>query len=79
MSSIPGYTLEAWIEWNHSIGSHSPKFGPLLALYEPKREWIEDKLLDFDEENQSWRAYNSAVFSFEDEFETAVENLIKEP
>jgi hypothetical protein len=65
MSSIPGYTLEAWI-------------GPLLALYEPKREWIEDKLLDFDEESQSWRAYNSAVFRFDDEFEAAVDNLLKD-
>lgn len=77
MSSIPGYSLEAWIEWNHSVDRGSPKFAAVLAIYEPKREWVEDKLMDFDEENQSWRAYNSAVFNFDPEFEASVANLLK--
>ena len=77
MSSIPGYTLESWLEWNYYVDRNAPKFTALLALFEAKREWVEDKLADFDEENQSWRAYNSAVFNFDEEFETEVDTLLK--
>lgn len=33
------------------------KFKELVALYEKHREKIEELLLDFDEDNQSWRGY----------------------
>lgn len=77
MSSIPGRTLESWLEWNYSIDQCAPKFPVLVALFEEKREWVEDKLWDFDEDNQSWRDYNSAVFHFDESFEAKVENLLK--
>lgn len=33
------------------------QFAPLVAVFEPHREDVENWLLDFDEENQSWRDY----------------------
>lgn len=39
------------------------QFFEVLKLYEPYREQIEDKLCDFDEDNQSWRSYSECVFN----------------
>jgi len=86
MSSIPGYTLEAFIAWQWNlvvedeaennfsvgvaemIGTVKPRprvtkeqFTPLVALYEPYRGGIEDRLLDFDDDTQSWRSYAGYV------------------
>ena len=33
------------------------EFAVIVKMYEPHRENIEDKLSDFDEDNQSWRDY----------------------
>lgn len=39
------------------------QFAPILALYEPYRELIEDKLMDYNEEdNGSWRDYACYAF-----------------
>lgn len=78
MSSIPGYSMEAWLEWNYSVGQADPKFKLLVYMFEEYRTYIEDKLSDFDEDNQSWRAYNSAVFGdcFPEEFEKRVDALL---
>ena len=53
MSSIPGYTLEEYMEWNYwgCVPEECAK------LYEPHREAIEYWLSDFDEETQNWRDY----------------------
>lgn len=54
MSTCPGVTLEALLDWEYS------KVTPeLVMLYEPHREAIESWLLDFDEEQQGWRTYAS--------------------
>lgn len=37
------------------------QFSPIVALYEPYREMVEDRLLDFDEDTQSWRSYAEHV------------------
>lgn len=82
MSSIPGYSLEAWLEEEFFLHITSitqdhrsrlkyvtrQQFKQLVVLFEEHREYVEERLSDFDEENQSWRAYNSAVFGayFED-------------
>lgn len=39
-------------------------FDQLMALFEPYAEQIEDRLSDFDEENQSWRDYAGYAFDF---------------
>ena len=39
------------------------QFAPIVAAYEPWRKFIQGRLSDFDEENQSWRDY--AGYSFE--------------
>jgi hypothetical protein len=54
------------------------QFTQLVTLFEPHRDYVEDKLLDFDEENQSWRAYNSAVFDscFPDELLVQAQELV---
>lgn len=90
MSSLPGYTLEDYVEWQHDLivdDKHGvnmsldiaetlgvstrrrptitkEQYAPILALYEPYRDQVEDKLLDFDEENQSWRSYAGCAFGF---------------
>jgi len=69
MSSIPGYTLEDWLEkeywltvlddecaigiWPGQWLRHAKpvQFQELVNLFEPHREYVEDMLLDFDEEN----------------------------
>lgn len=86
MSSIPGYTLEAFLAWQNnlivegegennvsrgmaeSIGAavrrpvlSKVQFKPLVAMYEPYREIIEARLMDFNEETQSWRGYAEYV------------------
>jgi hypothetical protein len=87
MSSLPGYTLEAYLMWEfnlivngdntanvsmliaetlgvthvHRLAITQAEFKPLVAIYEPYREVIEQRLNDFDEENQSWRDYAEYV------------------
>ena len=38
------------------------EFEPILSLFEPYREYVEDKLFNFDKDNQSWRMYASYAF-----------------
>lgn len=38
------------------------QFQPLLALYEPYRDYIEERLTDFDEGTMSWRDYAGWAF-----------------
>jgi hypothetical protein len=89
MSSIPGYTLEAYLGWNFSItvedlretnvsmwmaealGNITPRpvmskpcFAKLVSYFEQYRHKVEYKLMDFDEENQSWRDYAGYAFDF---------------
>lgn len=40
------------------------EFARTLSPFEPYRETVEWRLLDFDEENQSWRDYASSAFDF---------------
>lgn len=68
-------TVEGGPESNVSIGiaemlgnvqstrQHLTKdqFAELVAIYEPIRDSIEEVLLDFDEETQSWRMYGSMI------------------
>jgi hypothetical protein len=78
MSSIPGLTMEDWLEWNYSIDRTASQFSKLVEKFEHKREYIETKLEDFDEEKQGWRSYNSAVFSdlTTPEFDMAITELL---
>jgi hypothetical protein len=73
MSSLPGYELEDYVTWNHDliVDEHArpnyvnitkDQFADIIKLYEPFREEVELALLDFDEENQSWRSYSSYAF-----------------
>lgn len=39
------------------------QFAPVVAMFEPHREYVEMRLADFDDEYQSWRDY--AGYSFE--------------
>lgn len=39
-------------------------FAKLVAIYEPYREMVEDRLSDFDEKTQSWRDYAGHGFQF---------------
>lgn len=91
MSSCPGFTLEAYVAWQHDVvvpendddpnpslrfaevlGTIPPRprltrvqFAAVIAPYEPYREQIEDKLLEYDEdENGSWRTYAGYSFDF---------------
>ncbi|MCY1337425.1 hypothetical protein D9M68_18950 [compost metagenome] len=51
----------------------------VVSLYEPYRETIEDRLLDFDEEEQSWRSYAEHVDSdVTEEINEAAKQLVKE-
>lgn len=56
MSSIPGFTLEDFVEWNHN----GIIFPELLVLYEPHRETIEWWLDQFDDNEHNWRDYAGA-------------------
>lgn len=40
------------------------KFAELVAIFEPHREQVEDKLSDFDKETQSWRDYAGYAFDW---------------
>lgn len=56
------------------------QFYELLDMFRPHREYVEEKLLDFNEEEQSWRSYNSAVFGsyFDDkDFNNRADALVK--
>lgn len=39
-------------------------FAKLVSYFEPHRHEVEDRLMDFDEENQSWRDYAGYAFDF---------------
>lgn len=39
------------------------QFAPVVALFEEHREYVENRLEEFDDENQSWRDY--AGYSFD--------------
>jgi hypothetical protein len=58
MSSIPGYTLEDFLE--DELYGAIPSV-EMVALCEPYRESVEYALDDFDQETQSWRDYSSGV------------------
>lgn len=87
MSSLPGYTLEAYLMWAYNltvedqpdanfslalataIGNIQPRrhlttaeFAVIVARFEQWREQVEQRLEDFDEENQSWRGYAGCTF-----------------
>lgn len=42
----------------------SAQFAPLIALFEPQREYVERRLSQFEDDNMSWRDY--AGYSFDD-------------
>jgi len=42
----------------------SGTFGQVVTLFEPFREQVESRLLDFDEDTQSWRDYAGYSFDF---------------
>lgn len=102
MSSIPGYTLEAFLAWNWNlvvedldesnvsvgiaemIGTcpatrprlTKEQFSKIVALYEPHRESIEERLDNFDEDNQSWRSYAQYVMDDDEELDDKVKEII---
>lgn len=54
------------------------QFAPIVELYEEHREKVEERLLDFDEECQSWRDYAGCVFDFiPDELDEKARELLK--
>ena len=61
MSSLPGYTLEAFIG-DAFFRITKEQEAKLVEFYESEREYIESKMLDFDEETQSWRDYRNSMF-----------------
>lgn len=38
------------------------QFAELVALYEPVRESVEQALVDFNEDSQSWRDYSVCIY-----------------
>jgi hypothetical protein len=58
MSSLPGFTLEAFLKWYLHTDTVETE---LLLIFEKYREPVEDMLLDFDEEKQSWRGFSQHV------------------
>lgn len=68
MSSIPGYTLEKYVGWLLNLvldeSSGERDLQRLTAPFEPWRELVESRLLDFDEERHSWRGYAGSAFEF---------------
>ncbi len=58
MSSIPERTLEGYID--EECGARAVR-ADILAALEPYRESVEYWMGEFDDENQSWRAYRGCV------------------
>jgi hypothetical protein len=58
--------VEAMGQQTRRVHVDGDRFKKILALYEPHREDIELKLGEFDDENQSWRAYACDAFSHHD-------------
>lgn len=54
------------------------EFKSIMSLVESKRDSVEDWLLDFDEENQSWRDYACNVEWWPDDVEKQIWDRIKE-
>lgn len=40
------------------------EFAPIVSLFEPFRERVEETLQEFDDDNQSWRDYAGYMFDF---------------
>jgi len=59
MSSIPGYMLEDYIEELY-IHPTKEETARRVKFHEPIRENIENWLMDFDEDSQSWRDYRNS-------------------
>lgn len=53
------------------------QFAPIVAKFEEYREQVEDKLLDFDEDNQSWRDYAGYNFDFLPDIDKEIFDYIK--
>lgn len=58
------------------------QFAPVVALFEPYREAIENMLDNFDEDNQSWRGYccfviDQAPQEVKDQAEAIIKDLAK--
>lgn len=67
MSSRDGLDMESWLQDSlFGIGSDDPKFQQIIVLLEPYRDSLENAIFDFDEENQSWRDYRNALWSYID-------------
>lgn len=49
------------------------QFVQIVTMYEPQREYVEEKLRDFDEDEQGWRQY--AAYSF-DNLDEAIDEAI---
>lgn len=49
---------------NHRPILTKAEFAPIVALFEPHRAEVEDRLMDFDEDNMSWRDYAGYSFDF---------------
>lgn len=61
MSSIPGRTLEAFVE--DVLMFPTPEdVERVVALLETRRKQIESALDRFDEESQSWRDYRNSLW-----------------
>lgn len=61
MASCPGPTLEAFVE--DALWRPSPELvAAVVAILEPQRERIEDRISDYDEECQSWRDYRNYMW-----------------
>lgn len=48
---------------NRSVVSQKT-FRSIVSLFEEYRETVEHRLIDFDDENQSWRDYAGSAFEF---------------
>lgn len=60
MSSIPGHTLEDFVE-DCLLHPTPREVARIVALLEPRREEIENALWDYDEETMSWRDYRNSL------------------
>lgn len=53
------------------------QFNEIVKLFEEYRNEVEDKLLDFDEDEQSWRNYGCYAFEFlPDELDEVVKTMV---
>jgi len=52
------------------------QFSKIVALYEPHRESIEERLDNFDEDNQSWRSYAQYAMDDDEELDDQVKEII---